>query len=83
MKLTSLVYPRVMTTLVLLQHLKIGFPGGSVAKNLPAKKEMGVRSLRWEDPLEQEMATHYRGDWQATAHRVSKDMTERLNNNKR
>ena len=56
MKLISLVYPRVMTTLVLLQHLKIGFPGGSVAKNLPAKKEMGVQSLRWEDPLEQEMA---------------------------
>ena len=28
------------------------FPGGSVVKNPPAKKEMWVRSLGWEDPLE-------------------------------
>ena len=27
-------------------------------KNLPAMQEMRVRSLGWEDPLEQEMATH-------------------------
>ena len=27
-------------------------------KNLPAKQEMWVRSLGWEDPLEKEMATH-------------------------
>ena len=36
----------------------IGFPGGSVVKNLPAKWETWVQSLRWEDPLEKEMAIH-------------------------
>ena len=35
----------------------VGFPGGSVVKNLPAKQEMGVRSLGREDPLEKGMAT--------------------------
>ena len=35
-----------------------GFPGGSVVENLPAKQEMWVRSLGWEDHLEKEMATH-------------------------
>ena len=29
-----------------------------MVKNPPAKQEMQVRSLGWEDPLEQEMATH-------------------------
>ena len=33
-------------------------PGGSVVKNLPAKQEMQVQSLGWEDALEKEMATH-------------------------
>ena len=40
---------------------------------------MRVRSLGWEDPLEQEMATHAcclenpmdRGAWQATVHRAA------------
>ena len=36
----------------------LGFPGGSVVKNLPAMWETRVRSLGWEDPLEREMATH-------------------------
>ena len=36
----------------------MGFPGGSVVKNLPAKQEMWVQSLGWEDPLEKEMASH-------------------------
>ena len=36
----------------------LGFPGGSVVKNLSAKQETGVRFLGWEDPLEKEMATH-------------------------
>ena len=35
-----------------------GFPGGSVVKNAPAKQEMQVRFLGWEDSLEKEMATH-------------------------
>ena len=37
------------------------FPSGSVAKNSPAGQEvqeMGVRSLSWEDPLEEGMAAH-------------------------
>ena len=36
----------------------MGFPGGSVVNNLPAMQEMWVRSLGWEDPLEEEMSTH-------------------------
>ena len=36
----------------------MGFPGGSVVKNLPAKQETQVRSLGQEDPLEKEKATH-------------------------
>ena len=35
-----------------------GFPSGSAVKNLPAVPKMQVRSLGWEDPLEEEMATH-------------------------
>ena len=38
-----------------------GFPGGSVAKNLPAiqePQEMQFRFLGQEDLLEEEMATH-------------------------
>ena len=41
-----------------------GFPGGSVISNPPAIQEMPfaeetcVRSLGWEDPLENGMATH-------------------------
>ena len=44
--------------------LFVGFvdlPGGSAVKNLPAMQEtqeMWVQSLGWEDPLEEEMATH-------------------------
>ena len=43
-------------------------------------QEIQVRSLGWEDPLEEEMATHFsilvwknpmdRGTWRATVHRV-------------
>ena len=40
-----------------LPHI-IGFPGGSVVKNQPAKQEMWVPSLGQEDALEKEMATH-------------------------
>ena len=36
----------------------LGFPGGSVVKNLAAKQEMWIRPLGWENPLEKEMATH-------------------------
>ena len=37
-----------------------GFPGDSVVKNPPAKKETWVRSLDQEDPLEKKMAIHSR-----------------------
>ena len=36
----------------------MGFPGGSVVKNPPAKQETWVRSLGWDDPLEKGKATH-------------------------
>ena len=38
-----------------------GFPSDSVVKNLPTMRElqeMWVRSLGWEDPLEDGMTTH-------------------------
>ena len=51
-------------------------------KNPPATQETWVRSLGWEDPLEEGRATHSsilgwripmdRGDWWATAHGVAK-----------
>ena len=37
---------------------KLGFPSGSVAKNLPAMQEMRARFLGQEDPLEMETAPH-------------------------
>ena len=39
----------------------MGFPGGSVVKNLSTVQEMQetqFRSLSWEDPLEEGKATH-------------------------
>ena len=36
----------------------MGFPDGSVVKNLPPMQEIWVQSLAWEDPLEKEMAIH-------------------------
>ena len=38
----------------------LGFPGGSVVKNLPVMQEVQenpVQSLGWEDSLEEEMVT--------------------------
>ena len=40
----------------------VGFPGDAVVKNPSAMQEtqeMWVQFLRWEDPLEKEMATHF------------------------
>ena len=55
-----------------------------MVKTLPAKQEMQIRSLGWEDPLEKETATPLqcsclgnamdRGTRQATGHKES-DMT--------
>ena len=36
----------------------LGFPGGSVVKNLPAMQKVCVQSLSQEDPLDKETATH-------------------------
>ena len=36
----------------------MGFPGGSVVKNLPSMHETWVQSLGREDLLEKEMVTH-------------------------
>ena len=36
----------------------MGFPGDSAVKNPPAMQETQVQSLDWQDPLEEEMATH-------------------------
>ena len=56
-----------------------------IVKNLPAMWETWVRSLGWEDPLEEGMATHSsilawrlpmdRGAWQATVCGVAKSQT--------
>ena len=70
-----------------LALMSVGFPGGSVVKNLPAMQETGVRSLGWEDPLEEGNGNPLqysclgnamdRGAWRATVHGVRKqsDMT--------
>ena len=57
-----------------------------MVKNLPAMWETWVRALGWEDPLEEDMATHSsmlawrilmdRGAWQATDHGVTKSQTQ-------
>ena len=58
-----------------------------LVKNLPAVQETWVRSLGWEDPLEEGMAIHSsilawripwdRGAWQAAVHGVAgSDMTD-------
>ena len=44
-----------------LHPYAVGFPSSSVVKNPPAMQEtqeMQVRSLGWEDPLEEGMAIH-------------------------
>ena len=58
-------------------------------KNPPATQEILVRSLGWEVPLEEGMATHSsmlawripmdRGAWRATVHGVTKSQTQPSN----
>ena len=57
-----------------------------LVKNLPAMRETWVRSLGWEDPQEEGMATHSsilawriprdRGAWQDVVHGVAKSWTQ-------
>ena len=76
-------------SLLQVPHGEQGFPGG--IKNLPANAgDTGdaCSSLCWEDPLEEEMATHSqysclenpmdRGAWQATVHRVAESDTSEV-----
>ena len=61
-------------------------PMAQMVKNPPAMQETRVRSLGWEDPLEEGMATHSsilawktpmdRGAWQATVHGAAKCQTQ-------
>ena len=66
-----------------LHHSRIlGLPRWLRVKNPPAMQESWVRSLGWEDPLEEGMAIHSsilawripidRETWRATVHGVSK-----------
>ena len=67
----------------------MGFPLARLLKNPAAVWEIQVRSLGWEDHLEEGMATHSsilawripkdRGAWWATVHGVTKSWTG-LNN---
>ena len=57
-----------------------------MVKNLPAMQEMWVQSLGWEDPLEEEMATHSsiltrksHGQRRLARGLKELDMTEQLN----
>ena len=60
-----------------------------MVKNVPAMQQTRVRSVCWEDPLEEEMATHSSihawripmdgGAWWATVHWVAERQT-RLSN---
>ena len=38
--------------------MPMGFPGGSMIKNMPAMQQTWVQSLGGEDPLEEGLATH-------------------------
>ena len=41
----------------------MGFPSGTMVKNLPANAGEAHSILSWEDPLEEEMATHHSLAW--------------------
>ena len=45
--------------LVLLVECKSATVVAQMVRNLPAVRETWVRSLGWEDPLEEGMATHF------------------------
>ena len=61
----------------------MGFLVAQMVKNLYAMQETWARSLDWEDPLEEGIATHSnilpwsipveRGSWRATVHGVAKE----------
>ena len=55
-----LTHPLTHPSINIHLSIQLGFPGGSVVKNPPAKQEAWVQSLGPEDSLEKEMATHSR-----------------------
>ena len=65
MCLTQVSFQNEVGNLTYLTAVHLGtirFSDGSVGKNPPARQEIQetwVRSLDWEDPLEEEMATHF------------------------
>ena len=71
--------------LIIVEHHNRVFLVAQSVKNLPATWETWVRSLGWEDPLEEETATHTsiltwriptdRGAWRATVRGVTKNQT--------
>ena len=72
---------------LLVNHFKYTLLVAQMVKNLPAMRKTWVRSLGWEDPLEEGMATHSsilawripkdRGAWRAAIRGVSElDTTE-------
>ena len=64
----------------------LGFPGSSVVKNLPAKQQMQVQSMNWEDspgegngyPLQYSCLGNPmdRGAWWDTVHGLAKSWTQ-------
>ena len=81
-------HTRIYIHIYVYTHTYIGFPGGSVVKNLTAMQETLVWSLGWEDPLEEGMATHSNipawriprieepGRLQSIVHRVGHDWSD-------
>ena len=80
--------PWLIFSIQIHSSLKTQFRASLVAqrvKNLPTVRETWIRSLDWEDPLEEGMATHSsilawkipmdRGPWQATVHWVTMSQT--------
>ena len=56
----------------------MGFPGGSGVKASAWNVEDRVRSLGWEDPLEKEIATHWRIPWREEPGRLSSVGSQRV-----
>ena len=62
------------------------FPGASAIKDLPATQETWVRSLSWEDPLEEGMTTHssvlaWKSLWTEEPDRLQSTGSQRVEHN--
>ena len=88
-RIDPLTYRCLKINTTILCNLYQSFPVAQTVKKLPAMQESWVRSLGWEDPLKEGMATHSsilawkifmdRGAWRATVHVVAEsDTTEWL-----